>query len=129
MDAYVTTCCFLTVLTIDFQALEKSKYEQSLDSVRRFISISEKELELYYRHVALYGDPNTRNADFVYGDGKENSQFRTEKVLHSTELRNAVSTSHDSSVDSFISSTGEISSDQSDNDDFSLATNDTYADV
>lgn len=43
------------------QALEKSKYEQSLESVRRFISIAEKELELYYRHVALYGDPNDRN--------------------------------------------------------------------
>ncbi|KAG6523864.1 uncharacterized CRM domain-containing protein At3g25440, chloroplastic-like [Zingiber officinale] len=100
------------------KALEKSKYEQSLDTVRRFISISEKELELYYRHVALYGDPNTRNADFVYGDAKGNSQFRTTKVLHSPELGNAVSTSHDSSVDSFISSTGEISSDQSDKDDF-----------
>ncbi|KAI4324315.1 hypothetical protein L6164_023866 [Bauhinia variegata] len=43
------------------KALEKSKYEQSLESVRRFIAISEKELELYYRHVALYGDPNDRN--------------------------------------------------------------------
>lgn len=43
------------------RALEKSKYEQSLESVRRFISIAEKELELYYRHVALYGDPNDRN--------------------------------------------------------------------
>lgn len=43
------------------QALEKSKYEQSLESVRRFIAIAEKELELYYRHVALYGDPNDRN--------------------------------------------------------------------
>ena len=44
-----------------YQALEKSKYEQSLESVRRFIAIAEKELELYYRHVALYGDPNDRN--------------------------------------------------------------------
>lgn len=44
-----------------FQALEKSKYEQSLESVRRFIAISEKELELYCRHIALYGPPNDRN--------------------------------------------------------------------
>lgn len=44
-----------------FQALEKSKYEQSLESVRGFIAIAEKELELYYRHIALYGDPNDRN--------------------------------------------------------------------
>lgn len=29
--------------------------------MRRFIAIAEKELELYYRHVALYGDPNDRN--------------------------------------------------------------------
>ncbi|GAA0151744.1 RNA splicing factor [Lithospermum erythrorhizon] len=43
------------------KALEKSKYEQSLESVKRFIEIAEKELELYYRHVALYGDPNDRN--------------------------------------------------------------------
>uniref|UniRef100_A0A2N9IN60 CRM domain-containing protein n=1 Tax=Fagus sylvatica TaxID=28930 RepID=A0A2N9IN60_FAGSY len=38
------------------RALEKSKYEQSLESVRHFIAIAEKELELYYRHIALYGD-------------------------------------------------------------------------
>ncbi|ERN20366.1 hypothetical protein AMTR_s00066p00206210, partial [Amborella trichopoda] len=44
------------------KALEKSKYEQSLESVRRFIAIAEKELELYYRHIALYGDPNLRNS-------------------------------------------------------------------
>ncbi|KAF5734011.1 hypothetical protein HS088_TW16G00452 [Tripterygium wilfordii] len=43
------------------KALQKSKYGQSLESVRRFIAIAEKELELYYRHIALYGDPNTRN--------------------------------------------------------------------
>ncbi|XP_057958089.1 uncharacterized CRM domain-containing protein At3g25440, chloroplastic isoform X2 [Malania oleifera] len=43
------------------RALEKSKYQQSLESVRRFIAIAEKELELYCRHVALYGDPNDRN--------------------------------------------------------------------
>lgn len=44
-----------------FQALEKSKYEQSLETVRRFIAIAEKELELYYRHIALYGDPGNRD--------------------------------------------------------------------
>ncbi|CAI9268936.1 unnamed protein product [Lactuca saligna] len=38
------------------KALEKSKYEQSLESVRHFIAVSEKELELYHRHIALYGD-------------------------------------------------------------------------
>ncbi|EPS72584.1 hypothetical protein M569_02169, partial [Genlisea aurea] len=44
------------------RALEKSKFEQSLESVRRFIAISEKELELYFRHVSLYGDPHSRYA-------------------------------------------------------------------
>ena len=48
--------CFL-----NFQALEKSKYEQSLESVRHFIVIAEKELELYYRHIAIYGDPNSQS--------------------------------------------------------------------
>ncbi|KAG8655453.1 hypothetical protein MANES_04G043600v8 [Manihot esculenta] len=43
------------------RALEKSKYEQSLETVRHFIAVAEKELELYYRHIALYGDPNNRN--------------------------------------------------------------------
>ncbi|GLU04890.1 hypothetical protein SLE2022_220180 [Rubroshorea leprosula] len=43
------------------KALEKSKYEQSLETVRHFIAVSEKELELYYRHIALYDDPNDRN--------------------------------------------------------------------
>ncbi|XP_047330827.1 uncharacterized CRM domain-containing protein At3g25440, chloroplastic [Impatiens glandulifera] len=43
------------------RALEKSKYEQSLECVRRFIAIADKELELYYRHTALYGDPKNRN--------------------------------------------------------------------
>ncbi|XP_034686732.1 uncharacterized CRM domain-containing protein At3g25440, chloroplastic [Vitis riparia] len=48
------------------RALEKSKYEQSLESVRRFIAIAEKELELYYRHIALYGDPSDRNPTSIF---------------------------------------------------------------
>ncbi|KAL3507086.1 hypothetical protein ACH5RR_032468 [Cinchona calisaya] len=48
------------------RALEKSKYEQSLESVRRFIAIAEKEIELYYRHVALYGDPNDWNPNSIF---------------------------------------------------------------
>ncbi|KAK7262590.1 hypothetical protein RJT34_30165 [Clitoria ternatea] len=56
------------------KALEKSKYEQSLESVRRFIAIAEKELELYYRHVALYGDPNNRNPLSVLDGPSGNSR-------------------------------------------------------
>ncbi|KAK3160594.1 hypothetical protein QOZ80_1BG0061650 [Eleusine coracana subsp. coracana] len=52
------------------KALEKSKYEQSLETVRRFIAVSEKELELYYRHVALYGTPQSQNVDLDRDDRK-----------------------------------------------------------
>ncbi|KAH0635781.1 hypothetical protein KY289_035696 [Solanum tuberosum] len=65
------------------KALEKSKYEQSLESVRRFIAIAEKELELYYRHVALYGDPSNRSAYSILDDsrstrGKRNAEIGEE---------------------------------------------------
>ncbi|RCV29133.1 hypothetical protein SETIT_5G459600v2 [Setaria italica] len=58
------------------KALEKSKYEQSLETVRRFIAVSEKELELYYRHVALYGIPQSQKADLVRGDNREASLLK-----------------------------------------------------
>ncbi|MBA0558924.1 hypothetical protein Golob_015912 [Gossypium lobatum] len=66
------------------RALEKSKYEQSLDSVRRFIAIAEKELELYYRHVALYGDPNNRDPiSILDSPTRENKETETlEKDSH-----------------------------------------------
>ena len=78
---------------IFFQALEKSKYEQSLESVRRFIANAEKELELYYRHVALYGDPNDRNPNSIFDkprriewarkvEGKEVASSMTEECSH-----------------------------------------------
>ncbi|KAL2328862.1 hypothetical protein Fmac_022289 [Flemingia macrophylla] len=67
------------------KALEKSKYEQSLESVRRFIAIAEKELELYYRHVALYGDPNNRNPLSMLDDPSEkgNHGIRENKISDS----------------------------------------------
>jgi hypothetical protein len=61
--------CSLASVLFHHQALEKSKYEQSLETVRRFIAVSEKELELYYRHVALYGKPQSETTDLVHGDG------------------------------------------------------------
>jgi hypothetical protein len=64
------------------QALEKSKYEQSLETVRRFIAVSEKELELYYRHVALYGKTESENTDLVHGDGREASSLEMEELKH-----------------------------------------------
>lgn len=56
------------------KALEKSKYEQSLESVRRFIAIAEKELELYHRHVALYGDPSNRSPLSILDEPSESSR-------------------------------------------------------
>uniref|UniRef100_A0A453GQU0 Uncharacterized protein n=1 Tax=Aegilops tauschii subsp. strangulata TaxID=200361 RepID=A0A453GQU0_AEGTS len=68
--------------SVYLQALEKSKYEQSLETVRRFIAISEKELELYYRHVALYGKPQPQNADLAHGGGIQASSLETEDMKH-----------------------------------------------
>eukprot|EP01018_Ginkgo_biloba_P038486 Gb_06284 [translate_table: standard] len=44
------------------KALDKYKFEQSLDSVKDFIGALEKELENYHRHVALYGNPGAQGA-------------------------------------------------------------------
>ncbi|KAL5226808.1 hypothetical protein ABZP36_015073 [Zizania latifolia] len=62
------------------KALEKSKYEQSLETVRRFIAVSEKELELYYRHVALYGNSQSQNVDPVYCDDRIAYSLKTEDL-------------------------------------------------
>ncbi|PHT72972.1 hypothetical protein T459_23757 [Capsicum annuum] len=61
-------------------ALEKSKYEQSLESLRRFIAIAEKELELYYRHVAVYDDPNNRIAYSILDDSRSTSEKQNGKI-------------------------------------------------
>ncbi|WOL01286.1 hypothetical protein Cni_G10002 [Canna indica] len=110
------------------KALEKSKYEQSLETVRRFIAISEKELELYYRHVALYGDPNSRNADLVYGDDKEGHQGRRSKMALSTEGERINFTSNVSALsnDERRFSAGD---DISYEDNFLSASCDTYVDI
>jgi len=64
----------LNMVLFLLQAYEKSKYEQSLESVRHFIAIAEKELELYYRHVALYDDPNNRNPLSILDDSPSESR-------------------------------------------------------
>ncbi|KAE8728091.1 Far-red impaired responsive family protein [Hibiscus syriacus] len=64
------------------RALEKSKYEQSLESVRHFIAIAEKELELYYRHIALYGDLNNRNPiSILDSPTKSNREIKEPQML------------------------------------------------
>lgn len=78
IDLCVAFICpyYICPFRSDHQALEKSKYEQSLETVRRFIAVSEKELELYYRHVALYGIPQSQKADLVSGDDREASLLK-----------------------------------------------------
>ncbi|XP_004251895.1 uncharacterized CRM domain-containing protein At3g25440, chloroplastic [Solanum lycopersicum] len=62
------------------RALEKSKYEQSLESVRHFIAIAEKELALYYRHVALYDEPNIQSAYSILDDSTSTSEKRNDEI-------------------------------------------------
>ncbi|XP_039007404.1 uncharacterized CRM domain-containing protein At3g25440, chloroplastic-like [Hibiscus syriacus] len=86
------------------RALEKSKYEQSLESVRHFIAIAEKELELYYRHVALYGDPNNRNPISILDSPTKNT-------LEIKEPQMLERDGHDSSLTGFSSSISDSEDD------------------
>ncbi|KAM1158574.1 hypothetical protein EV2_032793 [Malus domestica] len=75
------------------KALEKFKYEQSLETVRHFIAVAEKELELYYRHIALYGDPNDRNPisilDSPTKETKESGELEKQKVDSTSDFFSA----------------------------------------
>jgi hypothetical protein len=51
-----------------------------LETVQRFIAVSEKELELYYRHVALYGIPQSQNGDQDHSDGRKASFVKMEEL-------------------------------------------------
>ncbi|XP_043707519.1 uncharacterized CRM domain-containing protein At3g25440, chloroplastic-like [Telopea speciosissima] len=79
------------------RALEKSKYEQSLESVRRFIAVAEKELELYYRHVALYGDPSTRDSSSTFPNLRKG--FHEQGIPKEIDSESLDSTSDGSSTD------------------------------
>ncbi|OMO68006.1 hypothetical protein CCACVL1_20141 [Corchorus capsularis] len=86
------------------KALEKSKYEQSLESVRRFIAIAEKELELYYRHIALYGDPNNRNPMSILDSP-------TKDTRESRKLKMLEKESHDLTRESFSAGISDTEAD------------------
>ncbi|XP_021290480.1 uncharacterized CRM domain-containing protein At3g25440, chloroplastic [Herrania umbratica] len=86
------------------RALEKSKYEQSLESVRHFIAIAEKELELYYRHIALYGDPNNRNPISIL-------DTPTKDTHESRKLKMLERESHDLTCEGFSSCTSVAEAD------------------
>lgn len=58
------------------RALEKSKHEQSLETVRHHIAVVEKELELYYRHIALYGsDSNNQNQNTITTNSRTDTNY------------------------------------------------------
>uniref|UniRef100_A0A1J3JI30 Putative CRM domain-containing protein, chloroplastic n=1 Tax=Noccaea caerulescens TaxID=107243 RepID=A0A1J3JI30_NOCCA len=86
------------------RAYEKSKYEQSLESVRHFIAIAEKELELYYRHVALYDDPSKRNPLSILDD----SSSEESRIQHQNELYLSCSDTEDDSEDEDESENEEL---------------------
>lgn len=54
--SFIFFCC---------QVLEKFKYEQSLEIVRYFIVVIEKELEFYYRYIVFYGNLEKRNCNGI----------------------------------------------------------------
>ena len=61
--------------------MEKSKYEQSLDSVRQFIAICEKEIELYRRHIALYGGVSAERNRGTASDGQSRESENGERIV------------------------------------------------
>jgi len=105
------------------KALEKSKYEQSLETVRRFIAVSEKELELYYRHVALYGIPQSQKADLVCGDDREASLLKMGGLDQGKDQLPHVTTDHFS--DFHISDVSESDEEDTSGSEYDVNDNDT----
>ncbi|XP_076910493.1 uncharacterized protein LOC143568157 [Bidens hawaiensis] len=96
------------------KALEKSKYEQSLESVRHFIAISEKELELYHRHMVLYGDPKTG----ISGASQGTVEPKDVAGIDSTNEELSENEDDDDVVLSDMTCTDESSTDDDDDDTF-----------
>lgn len=65
--------------------------------MRRFIAIAEKELELYYRHVALYSDPNSQNSSSTFPSPRKDSD--EPGTPQKTEAESLDSISHNFSMD------------------------------
>lgn len=49
------------IFCFEFQALEKYKYEQSLEHTSEFIEKLEKELDKYYKHKARFAKEKERS--------------------------------------------------------------------
>ncbi|KAL8262749.1 hypothetical protein R6Q59_024098 [Mikania micrantha] len=109
------------------KALEKSKYEQSLESVRHFIAISEKELELYYRHIALYDDPADHDPKTVISGANE-GMTEPKKVIGIDSTNDGLSENkddydydYDYDYDDDDDGGSDDNDDNDDNDDMSLS--------
>ncbi|MFS7906870.1 putative CRM domain-containing protein [Helianthus anomalus] len=89
------------------KALEKSKYEQSLESVRHFIAISEKELELYQRHVALYGNHADHEPKTVINGASEGA-VEPKKVVEIDRSNNKLSGNEDDYDDDYDSDDDDV---------------------
>ncbi|KNA19210.1 hypothetical protein SOVF_063670 [Spinacia oleracea] len=104
------------------RALEKSKYEQSLETVRHFIAVAEKELELYYRHIALYGISNKQTCSTIAQNSIEDSNdtvnrhFTKSKILESTLYSTCDPQMDYDSSDQELNGTGNVSSSETELD-------------
>ncbi|OIW08676.1 hypothetical protein TanjilG_03352 [Lupinus angustifolius] len=108
------------------KALEKSKYEQSLESVRRFIAIAEKELELYYRHIALYGDPSNRNPLSMLDGPSVNSSRKGNHGIHNEKSVDLNSDYFAANLSGTEADSTEMElSESEDNEDENLSTNES----
>jgi len=116
-------CAYICPFLFNYQALEKSKYEQSLETVRRFIAVSEKELELYYRHVALYGIPQSQKADLVCGDDREASLLKMGELDQGKDQFPHVATDHFS--DFHISDVSESDEEETSGSEYDVNDDDT----
>ena len=116
-------CTYICPFLFNYQALEKSKYEQSLETVRRFIAVSEKELELYYRYVALYGIPQSQKADLVCGDDREASLLKMGGLDQGKDQLPQVTTDHFS--DFHISDVSESDEEDTSGSEYDVNDNDT----
>jgi len=116
-------CAYICLFLFNYQALEKSKYEQSLETVRRFIAVSEKELELYYRHVALYGIPQSQKAVLVCGDDREASLLKMGELDQGKDQFPHVATDHFS--DFHISDVSESDEEETSGSEYDVNDDDT----
>ena len=116
-------CTYICPFYLIIRYLKNQKYEQSPETVRRFIAVSEKELELYYRHVALYGIPQSQKAVLVCGDDREASLLKMGGLDQGKDQLPHVTTDHFS--DFHISDVSESDEEDTSGSEYDVNDNDT----